>query len=178
MHPSVWIYHIHVYTTSSDSTSPCQSHFPMGPLTIFILGTDVKTASIYILDKTLNYLLSSWIWYKTIPLCPTSDAFFWHSSIDPCDLCALWLHQNSLILFLSHFHPQYDNKLLTIVLTGCIPYCDCFFLICAFLAAFSYAINRIALSMALNYSFCPWYDDKLSLSVFVLTMAALTPVLP
>jgi len=49
MHPSVWIYHVHMYTNSSDSASPCQSHLPMGPLTIFVLGTDIKTASIFVL---------------------------------------------------------------------------------------------------------------------------------
>ena len=42
MHPSVWIYHIHMYTNSSDSASSCQSHLPMGPLPLYILGTNAK----------------------------------------------------------------------------------------------------------------------------------------
>jgi len=108
----IWIYHVHVYTNSSDSTSPCQVNH-LWALWLF-----------FILDMTLNYLLH-----------PGNDVklyhfvlllmLFWHSSIDTCDFCTSWLHQNSL-LYLSQFRPQYDNKLFTFVPPSCITHCEHF----------------------------------------------------
>jgi len=45
---------------------------------------------------------------------------YWHMWF----LC--FMAASNSLFYLSQFHPQYDNKLFTFALTGCITHCECF----------------------------------------------------
>ena len=139
-----------------------------GPFDYLCPQYDIKLFN-YVLDMTLNYLVSSWIWCKTIPLCPTSGAF---------SGTVVLIHVTLVLYSCIKIHLFHFCHIFVLNMTinhSCLHFMAASLTVSI---ALSFAFDRFALSMALNYSFCPWYDDKLSLFVFVLTMAALTPVLP